>query len=202
MKTSWLPQQVRHAEDLGVTPTDASFLISYLSVASTVGRLFFGKMADLSCVNRIRMNQLCVFAIGLCSFLVPLATGYGGLMAYAIGFGFFEACFVLLIPLVTSDIVGVEKMSYALGSAFTVMAFPMFLGPPIAGSCYLFNQPSLRTAVRGKRSCGCGFLSKKMYEKLLVLPLHRYAYIKLVHTKRRDRSRKRLIFQTFCWSKT
>ena len=100
-----------------------------------MGRLFFGKMADVSCVNRIRMYQMGVFAIGLCSFLVPLATGYGGLAAYAITFGFFEACFVLLIPLVTSDIVGADKMSYALGSAFTVMAFPMFLGPPIAGLC-------------------------------------------------------------------
>lgn len=79
------------------------------------------------------MYQLGVFSIGLCSFFVPLATGYGGLTAYAITFGFFEACFVLLIPLVTSDIVGAEKMSYGLGSAFTVMAFPMFLGPPIAG---------------------------------------------------------------------
>ena len=91
-------------------------------------------MADLSCVNRVRMYQMGVFAIGLCSFLVTLATGYGGLTAYAVSFGFFEACFVLLIPLVTSDIVGAEKMSYALGSAFTVMAFPMFLGPPIAGT--------------------------------------------------------------------
>lgn len=79
------------------------------------------------------MYQMGIFAIGLCSFFVTLATGYGGLTAYAVTFGFFEACFVLLIPLVTSDIVGPEKMSYALGSAFTVMAFPMFLGPPIAG---------------------------------------------------------------------
>ena len=105
-----------------------------------MGRLFFGKMADLSCVNRIRMYQLGVFAIALCSFLVPLATGYIGLTAYAIAFGFFEACYVLLIPLVTNDIVGAEKMSYALGSAFTVMAFPMFLGPPIAGLCQV-NVP-------------------------------------------------------------
>ena len=55
---------------------------------------------------------------------------------------------MLLIPLVTSDIVGAEKMSYALGSAFTVMAFPMFLGPPIAGLytileyCFLMSKPS------------------------------------------------------------
>ena len=107
-------------------------------MASTAGRLFFGKMADLSCVNRIRMYQLGVFVIGICSFLVPLATGYVGLTAYAVTFGFFEACYVLLIPLVTNDIVGPHKMSYALGSAFTVMAFPMFLGPPIAG-LYTFS---------------------------------------------------------------
>lgn len=105
-----------------------------MSVASTLGRLFFGKLADFSCINRIRLYQLATYAIGLCSFLVPLATGYGGLAAYAISFGFFEACFVLLIPLVSTDIVGAVKMSYALGSAFTVMAFPMFLGPPIAGN--------------------------------------------------------------------
>ena len=80
------------------------------------------------------MYQMGVFAIGLCSFLVTLATGYGGLTAYAVSFGFFEASFILLIPLVTTDIVGAEKMSYALGSAFTVMAFPMFIGPPIAGT--------------------------------------------------------------------
>ena len=107
-------------------------------MASTAGRLFFGKMADLSCVNRIRVYQLGVFVIGICSFLVPLATGYVGLTAYAVTFGFFEACYVLLIPLVTNDIVGPHKMSYALGSAFTVMAFPMFLGPPIAG-LYTFS---------------------------------------------------------------
>lgn len=127
---------VRHAEDLGVSPTDASFLIGYLSVASTAGRLFFGKMADLSCVNRVHMYQMGLSMIGLCSFFVTMATGYGGLVAYTVIFGFFEACYILLIPLVTSDIVGPLKMSYALGSAFTFMAFPMFLGPPIAGWMY------------------------------------------------------------------
>lgn len=80
------------------------------------------------------MYQMGLSIIGLCSFFVTMATGYGGLVAYAVIFGFFEACYILLIPLVTSDIVGLRKMSYALGSAFTVMAFPMFLGPPIAGS--------------------------------------------------------------------
>lgn len=80
------------------------------------------------------MYQMGLCIIGLCSFFVTMATGYGGLVAYAVIFGFFEACYILLIPLVTSDIVGLRKMSYALGSAFTVMAFPMFLGPPIAGS--------------------------------------------------------------------
>lgn len=124
-----------------------------MSVASTLGRLFFGKMADFSCVNRIRLYQLATYAIGLCSFLVPLATGYGGLTTYAISFGFFEACFVLLIPLVTTDIVGEVKMSYALGSAFTVMAFPMFLGPPIAGNTclwflFLFYIISFRCPIR------------------------------------------------------
>lgn len=142
LKGSWLKKniihhvvstQVRHAEDLGVNPTKASLLISYLSISSTAGRLFFGRVADSKCFNRLYVHQIGLFIIGLCSFLVPMATGYGGLVAYAVTFGFFEADFVVLIPLVTLDIVGAARMSYALGSSFTVMAFPLLVGPPLAG---------------------------------------------------------------------
>ena len=72
--------------------------------------------------------------MAMCSIFVTMVKGYSGLLAYVVIFGFFEGCYVVLIPVITSDIVGAEKLSYALGSMFTFMAFPMMLGPPIAGT--------------------------------------------------------------------
>lgn len=72
--------------------------------------------------------------MALCSIFVTVVKDYAGLVVYAVIFGVFEGCYVVLIPVITSDIVGTEKLSYALGSIFTFMAFPMMLGPPIAGA--------------------------------------------------------------------
>ena len=65
--------------------------------------------------------------------LCPLATTYGGLILYAVSFGMFDGCFVLLIAVVTSDIVGPSKLAQALGALYGVIAVPMIFGPPLAG---------------------------------------------------------------------
>ena len=70
--------------------------------------------------------------------LLPVGRGYPQLVAYALIFGLAEACFVVLIPLVTKHIVGVQKLSPALGSLFMIMAIPTMLGPPVAGKLFAF----------------------------------------------------------------
>lgn len=69
--------------------------------------------------------------------LCPLARDYTGLILYAVGFGAFDGCFVLLIAITTSDIVGPGKLPQALGGLYGVIAFPMIFGPPLAGMCAL-----------------------------------------------------------------
>ncbi|EDO35637.1 predicted protein, partial [Nematostella vectensis] len=127
---------VRHAEDLGVQPTKSSLLIGYMSIASTLGRLVFGKISDSPCINRLHVYQFGFLVMAMCALFVTMVTDYAGLVAYSVIFGLFEGLYVVLIPVITSDIVGASKMSYALGGMFSVMAFPMMLGPPIAGWVY------------------------------------------------------------------
>ena len=67
--------------------------------------------------------------------LRPVAWNYTGLVLYAVGFGVFDGCFVLLLAITTSDIVGPEKLPAALGGFYGVIAFPMILAPPLAGMC-------------------------------------------------------------------
>lgn len=67
--------------------------------------------------------------------LCPVAQNYTGLVVYAVFFGLFDGCFVLLLAITTSDIVGPEKLPAALGGLYGVLAFPMTFGPPLAGMC-------------------------------------------------------------------
>lgn len=69
--------------------------------------------------------------------LCPIAQDYTGLVLYAVGFGVFDGCFVLLLAITTSDIVGPGKLPAALGGLYGVIAFPMTFGPPLAGMCVL-----------------------------------------------------------------
>ena len=67
--------------------------------------------------------------------LCPLAQNYTGLVLFAVGFGVFDGCFVLLLAITTNDIVGPEKLPAALGGFYGVIAFPIIFGPPLAGMC-------------------------------------------------------------------
>lgn len=66
--------------------------------------------------------------------LCPLARDYTGLILYAVGFGIFDGCFVLLIAITTSDIVGSNRLPQALGTLYGVISLPMIFGPPLAGT--------------------------------------------------------------------
>ena len=66
--------------------------------------------------------------------LCPLARDYTGLIIYAVSFGAFDGCFVLLIAITTSDVVGPGKLPPALGSLYGVISIPMICGPPLAGA--------------------------------------------------------------------
>jgi len=124
---------VKYAEDLGVPKSKGAWLIGFLSITSTVGRVVFGKLSDLKFVNRLYMYQFSILSIGIITVLCPLARNYAGLVSYSLMFGFFDGCFVGQVAVITADVVGHEKLSQAVGNMFGTLAIPMSLGPPLAG---------------------------------------------------------------------
>ena len=126
--------QVRYAEDLGVPKSKGAWLIGFLSITSTLGRVVFGKISDLKFVNRLYLYQFSIFSIGLSTLLCPLLKNYAGLVGYALIFGFFDGCFVGQVAVITADVVGRDKLSQAVGNMFGTLAIPMSLGPPLAGN--------------------------------------------------------------------
>ena len=79
------------------------------------------------------MYQVSLLVASVANTLAPLASNLTSLTIYALVYGFFDGCFVVLIAVLTGDIVGREKMNSAFGSLYGVVAVPLTLGPPIAG---------------------------------------------------------------------
>lgn len=61
---------VAYAETLKLTKTDASYLISTIGVANTVGRIILGYISDKPWVNRLLVYNVCLTACGVCKFVI------------------------------------------------------------------------------------------------------------------------------------
>lgn len=130
--------QINHVEGLGVLPSRAAMLIGYMSIASTISRLVFGKFSDHPKVNRLHLTQFAMMGFGITTTLFPLVRDYVAFVAAVVALGLFEGLYVVLIAVLNTDIVGISMLPRALGGLYGIIAFTITLGPPCAGA-YLFS---------------------------------------------------------------
>jgi len=123
-------------EGLGISPSKAALLIGFMSIASIISRFGFGKFSDHPKVNRLFMTQMAIMGFGVTTTLCPLARSYASLVIVVVAMGLFDGLYVVLIAVLNTDIVGVHKLSAALGSLYGVISFTLMLGPPCAGITY------------------------------------------------------------------
>jgi len=73
----------------GFTSEQAAFLISAVGISNTVGRVVFGYIADLKCVNRLMLYNTVLVLCGICSVFSVLLSTFPLQMCYSLSFGFF-----------------------------------------------------------------------------------------------------------------
>ncbi|KAJ7328161.1 hypothetical protein OS493_025574 [Desmophyllum pertusum] len=129
-----------YAEECGIPNSQSSTLIGMMSVGSTFGRLFFGKLGDHPRVNRLYCFQMSMLIIGVANTLSTLTKSYAGLAVYMVVFGVFDGCYVVLLAVLCADIVGVDKVAAGIGVQFFFMAITSIAGPPLAGMIYDLSQ--------------------------------------------------------------
>lgn len=69
---------------------------------------------------------------GVVYFIIPHCTSFGALVGICSLLGFFDAGNYVLLPVLTFDLMGAEKMPVAWGFMMAVNAISCF-GPPFAG---------------------------------------------------------------------
>ncbi|XP_036449576.1 monocarboxylate transporter 10-like [Colossoma macropomum] len=123
---------VKHAVQLGIPRVSATNIMLVLGVSSMVSRIIFGRICDSDRINRLYFNQASVFFVGLLYLFIPLIWSYGALMAFGLFLGIADAGNYILLPVLTFDLMGAERMPVAWGFMLTVNAVSC-LGPPFAG---------------------------------------------------------------------
>ncbi|KAJ8964456.1 hypothetical protein NQ317_016640 [Molorchus minor] len=114
--------------------SDTKLPILCIGITSGVGRLIFGYIADLPKVNRIYLQQLSFFSIGVLTMLLPWSSGrYGWLIVIVLGMGLFDGCFISLLGPIAFDICGREGATQAIGFLLGVCSIPLTVGPYVAG---------------------------------------------------------------------
>ncbi|XP_061193369.1 monocarboxylate transporter 10-like [Saccostrea echinata] len=126
---------VKHTQD-NFPDKNAFILITCIQVASGIGRLIFGKIADLKCVNRIYMQQSAFVLMGIVTACIPFSGSFEGLIVICLILGVCDGITVFLIGTIAFDIVGPKDASQGIGFLLCGFSVPLTVGPPIAGLLY------------------------------------------------------------------
>ncbi|XP_055939891.1 monocarboxylate transporter 14-like [Argiope bruennichi] len=119
--------------------TYASFLISIIGIANTIGRVVLGYLSDRSFINRLWLYNgslaLCGFATAFSSFCLS----YEWMAVYAAVFGATSGAYVSLTSVILVDLLGLEKLTNAFGLLLLFEGVACLIGPPITGWLYDFT---------------------------------------------------------------
>ena len=105
-----------------------------MQITSGVGRLVFGKVADLKCVNRVYLQQTSFLILGVVTACIPFSAYFEGLIAICLIMGVCDGIFVCLLGPIAFDLVGPSQASQAIGFLLGIFSIPFTVGPPIAGN--------------------------------------------------------------------
>ncbi|XP_062615581.1 monocarboxylate transporter 10-like [Saccostrea cucullata] len=126
---------VKHTQDV-FPKSNAFILITCMQVTSGVGRLVFGKIADLKFINRIYMQQCAFVVTGFVTACIPFSASFEGLVAICLIMGICDGISVCLLGPIAFDLVGPQNASQAIGFMLGGFSIPFTVGPPIAGLLY------------------------------------------------------------------
>ena len=124
-----LPALDRVAAALNVTGNDRQFVIGVYLLASGVGALVPGALADRFGRRPILLGSIAAYIV--LSLASALVTSFGALIAVRAAQGFFGAAIVALPPAIIRDRVGGDKMARMMSLIFVIFLMVPAIAPSI-----------------------------------------------------------------------
>ena len=120
---------------LGISQTQAAFLLSVVGMCDTVGRFLSGVVFDLPFVkpHRRHVFTLALFLSGLTHLIFGFSRTYTMLMVGAVLHGSITSIVVSARAVIVVDLLGVKNLPSGLGMAVFAQGVGVFVGPLVAG---------------------------------------------------------------------
>ncbi len=126
---------VYYAEGTGVQPMAAAFILSVIAVFNGLGRVSMGAISDE--VGHLLLLGLACLAMGSSAVMFNLSAGLTwAFYLSGVVFGLAFGALLILYPVVTSDLFGIENMGANYGLLFSSYGIGGLLGPVIYGQLY------------------------------------------------------------------
>jgi MFS family permease len=126
---------VPYAVDKGISPMDASFILSLIGVANVLGRLVLGKLSDT--VGRKPLAIIGALIQAGALLWLMWANRLWMLYVFAIPFGFTFGGSSAMITALIGDIFGTRSLGAIMGILIAGFALGAAIGPAIGG--YIFD---------------------------------------------------------------
>jgi MFS family permease len=125
-----------YAATSGASPVAGAALIGIIGVASVVGRIALGAVADRFGRMRTFQASFAVLAVAFAFWLGHIALGgaYAVLVAFAVVLGVGYGGWIALQPAVVADTFGVRGLGRLVGIVYTAAGIGALLGVPVAGA--------------------------------------------------------------------
>ncbi|XP_067671755.1 monocarboxylate transporter 10-like [Haliotis asinina] len=124
---------VSYAMNQGISADTAAYLLMALGCATTIGRILSGKIVQYGFLNRLHLHQLTMITTGTAFMILPSIESFAGLLTYSIVLGLVDGCYVVLLPILTSSLIGADKAVLAWCFMSCVCSLTFTLGPPVSG---------------------------------------------------------------------
>lgn len=110
--------------------------IMCIGITSGLGRIIFGLISDMPKVDRLLLQQISFYLIGLMTMCLPLTENFTVLIGVSLILGLFDGCFISLLGPIAYDICGPAGAAQAIGFLLGLCSFGLTAGPPLAGELF------------------------------------------------------------------
>eukprot|EP00096_Caligus_rogercresseyi_P015849 TRINITY_DN8329_c0_g1_i2.p1 TRINITY_DN8329_c0_g1~~TRINITY_DN8329_c0_g1_i2.p1 ORF type:complete len:585 (+),score=76.84 TRINITY_DN8329_c0_g1_i2:415-2169(+) len=124
----------RAQNSLKMSKEDASFLISIIGIANTLGRIVLGYISDKPWLNTLYLYNSCLAICGLCLGLSNFCLDYTTQAIYCAVYGVTSGAYVGLTSVVLVDLIGLDQLTHGFGLLLLFQGIASVIGPPIVGA--------------------------------------------------------------------
>lgn len=131
----------KYIEDLNIVDTaNMNLPLQGLAITSAVGRVFFGYLSDKRCINKIVLQQISYFVMGVLTIILGFTTVFWLIVLIALGMGLCEGGLISLIGPIAFELCGHKLAAQGIGCVLGITAYPMSFGPPLAALIYIYTK--------------------------------------------------------------